>query len=127
MIYSHPDVLWMSGKWISSQQNTQNVTVIPEWKGFIQSVCISVNSDKSAVKPLPFINSPPSDYDTVFTALKYAATDSHQQGCKTCFITFDQPLYIKARDIVCSMTNDPLFQTIVIRLGGFHMLMSWGA
>ena len=95
------------------------------WKGFMQLVCESVNSDKSSVIPLPFINSPPSDFDTVFSGLKYGATDSHQQGSKTCFVTFGQPLYNKAREIVCSLSDDPLFETIVVRLGGFHMLMSY--
>ena len=42
----------------------------------------------------------------------------------TCFVTFDQPLYIKARDIIaCTPLSDKSF--IVPRLGGFHMLMSY--
>lgn len=122
---SLPDVLWMSGKWIYSLENISEVPIIPEWKGFMQLVCESVNSDKSCVKPLPFINSPPSDFNTVFTALKYAATDCNQQGLNSCFVTFDQPLYIKAREITSSLSDDHLFKTIIVRLGGFHMLMSY--
>lgn len=42
---------------------------------------------------------------------------------KTCFITFDQPLYIKARDIVGANIFDQTL--IVVRLGGFHLFMSF--
>ncbi|GBL71174.1 hypothetical protein AVEN_222165-1 [Araneus ventricosus] len=41
---------------------------------------------------------------------------------KTCFVTFDQPLYIKAQEII---SNNPEFKDVVERLGGFHMLMSY--
>ena len=39
---------------------------------------------------------------------------------RTANITFDQPLYIKAVDIVAKAYLD-----IVVRLGGFHTLMSF--
>ena len=40
----------------------------------------------------------------------------------TCPVTFDQPLYIKATEIVASVTDLP---NIFIRLGGFHLTMSY--
>lgn len=41
---------------------------------------------------------------------------------QTCYVTFDQPLDIRARIIV----NDQKYLTnIVVRLGGFHLLMSF--
>ena len=43
-------------------------------------------------------------------------------GNTTCLLTFDQPLYVKACDIVAA--TDEL-SSVVIRLGGFHMLMSY--
>ncbi|KAL7300458.1 hypothetical protein TKK_0006810 [Trichogramma kaykai] len=43
---------------------------------------------------------------------------------KTCIITFDQPLYFKSRDIAGSLQMDRDF-SIVIRLGGFHTLLSF--
>ncbi|GBM64300.1 hypothetical protein AVEN_189106-1 [Araneus ventricosus] len=91
----------------------------------MQLVCESIKTDKSAVKPLPFINSPPSGANTLYTALKYVAEDNLQQSSKICLVTFDQPLYVKAREIVGLMSDDPLFRTVVLRLGGFHMLMSY--
>lgn len=40
-------------------------------------------------------------------------------------MTFDQPLYLKARDILASRPDDPALSNVVIRLGGFHLLMSF--
>ncbi|ELU12774.1 hypothetical protein CAPTEDRAFT_192602 [Capitella teleta] len=41
---------------------------------------------------------------------------------ETCFVTFDQPLYVKANEIVAS---DEILQGVVVRLGGFHPLISF--
>lgn len=49
---------------------------------------------------VPFFHAPPTDYDTVLTSLLDAAARSKVHGQKTCFVTYDQPLYMKARDIV---------------------------
>ena len=43
----------------------------------------------------------------------------------TTFVTFDQPLYLKAREILASRKGDPNLQNVVIRLGGFHLVMSF--
>lgn len=42
-----------------------------------------------------------------------------------CIVTFDQPLYAKAVELVYSADpNDPI-SSIFVRLGGFHLLMSF--
>lgn len=70
---------------------------------------------------LPFINAAPSDYDTIYTSLLQSVKQTEKSGMLTCFVTFDQPLYIKARDIIaCTPLSDKSF--IVPRLGGFHTL-----
>lgn len=76
-----------------------------------------INEERSAVAFVPFINSPPSDYNTVYTALEYAAHESLNRDAAVCFITFDQPLYIKARQMQSGI--------IAVRLDGFHLLMSY--
>jgi len=40
-------------------------------------------------------------------------------------LSFDQPLYIKAREIVAASSNTSELSKIVVRLGGFHLLMSF--
>ena len=38
-------------------------------------------------------------------------------------VTFDQPLYMRAQDLVHSQQGDTHLSNIVLRLGGFHLLM----
>lgn len=94
------------------------------WNGFMSMITNCRENYKiSVVNFLPFINVSPSDYSTLYTALKCAADIVAKEGMKTCFITFDQPLYIKARDIVAAILFDQVY--VVARLGGFHLLMSY--
>lgn len=44
---------------------------------------------------------------------------------KHAIVTFDQPLYMKAREIVAAAEPDSLLSQCVVRLGGFHLLMSY--
>lgn len=44
-------------------------------------------------------------------------------GQKRCIVTFDQPLYWKAREIVA--LGLPELSTVTVRLGGFHLAMSF--
>lgn len=112
------DVLWLYAKWKGNPN-------VPEWKGYMHSITKGMYSEKTKVIPLPFINAPPSDYDTVYTALKYAAMlcDEMKQHCP--IVTFDQPLYLKSREIVAASPPDSTVSKCVVRLGGFHLLMSF--
>uniref|UniRef100_A0A6P7GQR1 Uncharacterized protein LOC114341772 n=1 Tax=Diabrotica virgifera virgifera TaxID=50390 RepID=A0A6P7GQR1_DIAVI len=78
----------------------------------------------SDVTFLPFINLDPSNMSCVYSSLKYARSECDKIKQHTCFITFDQPLYAKATDIVASSSNDDLKDTVVL-LGGFHTIMSF--
>lgn len=75
---------------------------------------------RSKIMYLPFINFPPSQFDTIHTALLFAVEKCKMSNYKTCFVTFDQPLYAKAEEIVA---NNPKFANFIVRLGGFHLLM----
>lgn len=46
--------------------------------------------------------------------------DSKQSSC---VVTFDQPLYAKALDIVLAAEKDSPLSCVVLRLGSFHLLM----
>lgn len=76
--------------------------------------------ERSRVLCLPFINNPPFQYDTIVTAIRTANQKCEAFNMKTCFITFDLPLYIRAQEIIF---NNPEFEHVVVRLGGFHTLM----
>lgn len=111
------DVLWMCGKF-------GEVANIPGWRGFMETLNIEQKFERSKVIYLPFLNSPPSSYD-IYTVLYAAVEKSRKLGIKTTFVTFDQPLYVKARDIVKAIGKDSDLGNVVPRLGGFHLLMSF--
>ncbi|CAH2989439.1 unnamed protein product [Chilo suppressalis] len=113
-----PDLIWLYGKWSCS-------VGIPGWNGFMESVTANVPYERSKVICLPFINAPPSDYDTILTSLLEAVENSKRCSQKTTFITFDQPLYWKARDIVGAADPTSDLKNVVVRLGGFHLLVSF--
>ena len=55
-------------------------------------------------------------------ALHFAQKQCERQGKLTCPVTFDQPLYIKAAEIVAASED---LEKVFIRLGGFHITMSY--
>uniref|UniRef100_A0A1B6ETH7 Uncharacterized protein n=1 Tax=Cuerna arida TaxID=1464854 RepID=A0A1B6ETH7_9HEMI len=72
----------------------------PGWGGFMTSVMKNPGEhETSYIMATPFINLDPSNMSTIFTALHFAAEQSRKQK-QTCIVTFDQPLFLKASDIV---------------------------
>ena len=53
----------------------------------------------------------------------FAQNECDSRWINFCPVTFDQPLYVKAVEIVES--SHDLKQKLFIRLGGFHLLMSY--
>ena len=75
----------------------------------------NVGYAKSQIIILPFINHDPSNLSTIYTALCFAENLIDQYGRGFCPVTFDQPLYAKARDIVDSITD---LRKLFVSLGG---------
>lgn len=110
------DILWLLNF-------TQDPPTVGNWSGFMESsMNSSVQFETSEVKVLPFINKPAGNPSAIFTALVFASDQCRTVGQTTCFVTFDQPLYAKAVEIASSC---PQLTNVVIRLGGFHLLMSF--
>lgn len=112
------EVVWMLAKLWNNMD-------IPGWQGFLEKTTSSCISDTTGVRTLPFIMAPPSDRDTVYTALMMAYNKGREIGLHTIFVTFDLPLYMKALEITLSSTPSSPLQNIVVRLGGFHLIMSF--
>ena len=111
------DSLWLSSVAVG-------ITPGPSWGGFNQLVTESMDntfciSDTTA---LPFINLDPSDMSTIYTALVFAKHEATTYNKRYCIVTFDQPLFIKAVDIVHASSN---LTGIIVRLGGLHMAFSY--
>lgn len=56
------DMVWLYAKWAQNKK-------IPGWNGFMESVTCNQPYVKSKIIVLPFINDPPTNYDTIFTSL----------------------------------------------------------
>lgn len=112
------DLIWIFIKW-------KDVHGIPGWSGFMEQTTSSLPCETTFVACLPFINAPPSDYNTIYTALLTSIEQCKSMNQQAAVNTFDQPLYLKARLIVSCLQSDPNFDNVFIRIGGFHLLMSF--
>ena len=80
----------------------------------------------SAVLPLSFANMDPSTpISTIYTCLQYVAEQRSKCGQSRITVTFDKPLYAKAREMVRAAGPHSPLSGVVIRLGGFHLLLSF--
>ena len=80
----------------------------------------STSTCKSEVLLLPIIDLSPSDDSCVYSTLVYIQGQAERLNIPTPCITFDQPLWLKAVEIIRAKSLN-----IVCRLGGFHTLMSF--
>ena len=93
----------------------------PNWSGYMSSFKTNYRPlKKSVITVLPVINLHATDTTVLYSFLSFVTDKSSKLNVPTPSITFDQPLYVKAYNIVSSMNMN-----IYVRLGGFHQLMSW--
>ncbi len=90
----------------------------PMWSGFMQATCTGEHPPMSVVRMLPILDLSPSDMNCVYSTLLFVQKQAKQLGLMKPCITFDQPLFIKAVDIV---RHNQLCMTV--RLGAFHTLV----
>lgn len=114
-IHSYKDSLWIVGYILE-------LAPCPSWGGFIKMAVKSDQYETSRIEILPFINLEPSNPSTIYTALCFAQKLCKKHGLQICPVTFDQPLYIKAAEIVAAEQD---LDKIIVHLGGFHLLMSY--
>lgn len=118
------EFLWSYGK-------HRKLLNYPGWSGFMEIYHDHHGPEefsKSKVILMPFVNATPSSYDTIFTVLVEAVYKCKSVNQKHCVVTFDQPLYWKARKIVSCIdaSNDMHnLRSVIVRLRGFHALMSY--
>jgi len=92
----------------------------PNWRGYMQTVCIGDHVPAADIKMLPIIYLSPTDESCILSTLIVVINQSSKLNIVTPCITFDQPLYLKAVDISTAQLLN-----IVCRLGGFHTLMNF--
>ena len=101
----------------------RQITTIPFWSGFMQLVVNGTEFEESEISILNFFNFKSSDPSTLYTALRYTQDICDRHEIKFCPVTFDQPLYIKAVEILEQHKSE--LKNLFIRIGSFHNLMSF--
>ena len=92
----------------------------PNWSGYMTEVCNGEYPGKSTVSLLPIIDLNPGDLSCIYSTLMFIIDQSKRINVKIPVITFDQPLWLKATEVV----NAKSLKVILI-LGGFHLMMSF--
>ena len=96
----------------------------PAWSGMMQAVHIGEHPPKSSVIFLPMIDMSSSDPTCIYSTLIYVAEHAERHD-QTPVITFDQPLWCKELSIQLSQPAGSPIQCLILRLGPFHMEMSF--
>ena len=92
----------------------------PNSSGYMTEVCSGEYPGKSTVSLLPIIDLNPGDLSCIYSTLMFIIDQSKRINVKIPVITFDQPLWLKATEVV----NAKALKVVLI-LGGFHLMMSF--
>ena len=95
---------------------------LPSWSGFNAKIA-SEPPPLTSVGYCPMINGSPTEYSTVYTAMKNVQTMMKALDQKHSVITFDLAIYMKAKEIQWRRPEE--FKNTVIRMGGFHIALNF--
>jgi len=96
----------------------------PSWAGTMQSAYDGPHPGPASVLFLPMIDMNPGNLSCIYSTLSYICDHACRYGV-TPMVTFDQPLWWKAMTILENESPSSELRKIVLRLGGFHTLMSF--
>lgn len=100
-------------------------TTRPAWTGMMQSFHQGSHQGKSSVMFLPMIDMNPSDVTCVSSTLHFVSEHAKRHNIVNPIITFDQPLWWKAFNIVQTEPANSDLHKVIVRLGAFHAEMSF--
>ena len=96
----------------------------PGWLGFMQMVCEGHYPGQSTIGFLSVIDLQPAVMTCVYSTLSFIC-DHAKRYSVTPIVTFDQPLWWKAMIIVTNEPESSDLKSVVLRLGGLHIEMSF--
>ena len=111
------DILWKTSLLFGNPR--------PSWNGMMQLVHHGRHQCKSSVMFLPMIDMNPSDVMCVSSTLHFVSEHAKQHSIANPIVTFDQPLWLKAFNIIQMEPPNSDLRKIVVRLGAFHAEMSF--
>ena len=107
------NTIWTLLRQINPQQQT-----ISAWTGFNIKTRNNVKVSKDNIGYLPTINAPPTKLATVQEILRHCLSIKDKLELDSIICVADQAIYSKLVEIVNN--NYTLYQSIVLRMGGFH-------
>ena len=110
------NVLWQTSLLFSTSRSA--------WTGMVHCVHCNSHPRRSFVLFLLMIDMSSSDLSCIFSTLNYIANHAHRHNIIP-IVTFDQPLWWKALSIILSQPEGSPIRSVVLRLGAFHMEMSY--
>ena len=96
----------------------------PSWNGFMQTVQHGNYPGKSTVLFMPMIDMKSSDENCIYSTLCFVSEQARRYK-STPVLTFDQPLWWKASEILEHEAEGSVLRNIVLRMGGLHVEMSF--
>ena len=96
----------------------------PSWSGMMQTVYKGDHPGPASVIFLPMIDLDPGNMSCIYSTMSFICEHAKRYNMVP-MITFDQPLWWKALSILESEPLDSDLRKIILRLGGFHTLMSF--
>ena len=96
----------------------------PNWQGMMHTLCKGCDHPgQSSIAFLPMIDMSSSDKTCIFSTLEYVCNLAAKQNVPP-IITFDQPLFWKASEIVNEVPDNSPIRDVVLLLGSFHTFMN---
>ena len=121
LIYTLPASLNFDLLWNTCWFFKEETCLKANWSGFMQHVCCTGSHPLPAdIIMLPIVDLNPSDSYCSYSTLCFVEQQARQLDIVSPCITFDQPLWLKATEIITASNMN-----MVCRLGGFHTLMSF--
>ena len=95
---------------------------VHEWSGFNTVVhsCVPVQTN---IGYCPMVDGSPAEFSTVYTVMKNVQSMMALLTQNYSVITFDISIYVKAKEIQWRIRQE--FESLVIRMGGFHIVMNY--
>lgn len=116
---SHINLLWKMSMLFDCDARTN-------WSGMMQATIVGEeHPKKSSVFFLPMIDMDPSNVTCIYSTLKFIAEHAQKHRMKYPIVTFDQPLWWKAFNLIQTEPAGGPISNVIVRLGAFHTQMSF--
>ena len=96
---------------------------VPGWTVYHATITTKQTSIKTAIGYCPMIPAPATDFNTVYSMMKYFRRLFSALGQQWTYVTYDEAIYCKAQMI--KWRNQSEFENDEIEMGGLHRTMNF--